>query len=62
MSKNTIAIAMMVSGGVESPCRMLNGFLADKKFVNNTTQYAMSLFIPGLMCLLCGFLPGLSGN
>ncbi|XP_067951518.1 monocarboxylate transporter 12-like [Watersipora subatra] len=59
--KSTIAVALMISGFVEIPCRISNGLFADKKLITSTAQYALALFIPGLMCLICAQVSGLAG-
>ncbi|XP_067951282.1 monocarboxylate transporter 12-B-like [Watersipora subatra] len=61
LSKETVAVAMMIAGVGEIPSRIANGFLADKKLVTITTQYALAMLISGLMCLICAFISGLAG-
>ncbi|XP_067951220.1 monocarboxylate transporter 14-like [Watersipora subatra] len=61
LSKETVTIAMMIGGVVEVPCRILNGHLADLKLVTITTQYALSMLVPGFFCLICASISGLAG-
>ncbi|XP_067951111.1 monocarboxylate transporter 12-B-like [Watersipora subatra] len=61
ISKETVAVAMMISGAAEIPCRILTGYVADTKILTNTSLFAIGIFAPGVMCLICGFISGLAG-
>ena len=62
VSKETVALATMISGIVEIPCRIGNGFLSDRKYMTATSQYTLCLLVAGLLTLLATLLPGVAGK
>lgn len=62
VSKDVVALAMVFSGIVEIPCRICNGFLADRKYMSATAQYTLCLFMCGALTLGATYLPGTAGR
>lgn len=61
ISDKLVSILMAVSGAIEIPCRIGNGWLADRKIITTTAQFAICVFLAGFFCLLCAIVSNLAG-
>ena len=62
IAKDTVALLMLLGGVLEIPSRIINGYLSDRGFISNLNQFTFSIFLAGLMALLCAIISGLSGT
>ena len=62
IAKDTVALLMLLGGVLEIPSRVINGYLSDRGFISNLNQFTFSIFLAGLMALLCAIISGLSGT
>ena len=60
--KETIALIFLGAGILEIPCRIVNGFFADRKWISATAQYSLCLFGAGFLSMLCTVFPGVPGK
>ena len=60
--KKTVALMMLFAGVVEIPCRIANGFLADRHIISSLSQFAICIFCAGFMSLLCAIFSGIAGK
>lgn len=61
ISKSVIAIALGAGGVLEIPCRILNGYIADKHIVSAYTQYIVTKAMAGGIILVGNLVQGLPG-
>ncbi|XP_067942293.1 monocarboxylate transporter 12-like [Watersipora subatra] len=61
ISREIIALALGIAGGLEIPCRIANGIFADRNIISATSQYTICLFVAGGLALSCTAIPGLTG-
>lgn len=57
-----MSILLAVTGGIEIPMRILNGWLADKKFVAATTYVGGCMIFTAITAFLCATISGTTGN
>jgi len=59
--KDTVALLIMIGGILEVPCRIGNGWLADKQVMTALNQYCVCVLISGSTCLFCAAVSGIPG-
>ena len=62
VSKEVVAIALIVGGCLEIPSRIGNGYLADKKIMSTIEQYSLCTLLTGVFTILCSSISGLPGQ
>lgn len=61
VSKETVALVLAISGILEIPFKIANGYLSDRKLMSPMTQQAVYMVITGVAALLCALISGLVG-
>ena len=56
-----MAALLSGAGVLEIPCRIGNGYFADRKFMSASIQLAICMIATGVGALLCALLSGTAG-
>ena len=62
LSKEFVSILLSITGAVEIPLRIGNGFIADRKYVSASTHVGICMLVAGVAALLCATISGTAGN
>lgn len=62
VSLEQLSTLMAVTGACEIPCRVINGFIADRKIMAAMTQLSLVLLLSGVAGFLTVILPGYIGK
>jgi len=62
VDKKTISLVLSISGAVEIPCRVFQGWVADRHIVSAITQYTFCVITCGLAAIVCATASGLPGE